>query len=253
MKEMRQDQLATLLAGRDTCTVTELAAAVDASVSTVRRDLDEMARSGRIRRVRGGAMAAHDRSDSDENNPFQVVLSHNRPSKDAIARRAAELVKDGDSVIIDIGTTTCRLAHYLVGRPLTVFTSSLPVLDEFRHDSTTEVIVIGGKLRRSYQSLVGVITEDVLARISANWAFLGTSGVSRGRVLDTSYVEVGIKRSILTHADRTVLLADHDKFPGSGNLEVAPVGDFSVLVTDSATPDGVINEIREADVEVLLA
>lgn len=197
-------------------------------------------------------MAPIPRRDRDEDRPFHIVALENRVDKDSIARRAADLVRDGDVIIIDIGTTASRLAHYLVGRSITVITTSLPVLDILRQDRATEVIITGGQLRRSYQSLVGVITEDVLAKVRADLAFLGTSGVDGSRVLDTSYVEVGVKRTMMAASARSILLADHTKFPGRGTLEVCPLSSFDAVVTDVDIPPAVLEGLRDHDVEVLL-
>lgn len=109
-------------------------------------------------------------------------------------------------------------------------------------------------LRRSYHSLVGVIAEDVLSKVSADLAFLGTSGVNaRGQVLDTSLVEVPVKRAMLRAAGRRVLLADHDKFPGAGALEVTGVDGFDAVVTDRRTGQEALEMLADKQVEAVIA
>lgn len=253
MKAIRQGQIQAMLARHEICTVAELVRGLGVSPSTIRRDLADLAARGEVVRERGGARSA-DSSDADEATPFVEVAEHNRLAKEAIARRAVSMVADGDVVIIDIGTTTRLLARHLRGRAVTVVTTSLTVLDELRPDPATEVILVGGVLRRAYHSLVGVIAEDVLSKLSADLAFLGTSGVNaRGQVLDTSLVEVPVKRAMLRAAGRHVLLADHDKFPGAGALEVTGVEGFDAVVTDHQTGQEALDMLADRQVEVVVA
>ena len=174
---------------------------------------------------------------SEVDRPFEVVADDASEAKDEIARAASELVDDGDVVLLDIGTTTRALARRLRGRPITVVTPSLAVLDELRDDESVELVLLGGTLRRRYHSLVGTLTEDSLRQVRGRIAFLGTSGVRGADVLDTTSVEVGTKRGLLAAAEQVVLLADHTKFPGRGSLRVCGLADVDVLVTDTPPTD----------------
>ena len=168
------------------------------SPSTIRRDLALLSRDGLLRRARGGGSPIEQDADS-----FDVVDRRSSDDKDAVAARAVALIEDGQVVCLDIGTTTARLARHLRGRRLTVITSSLAVVDELRHESAPEVIVLGGVLRNTYQSLVGLRTEQALSQLTANLCFLSTSGVtSNGQVLDTTGIEVAVKPSRQTTNSR---------------------------------------------------
>ena len=189
----------------------------------------------------GGSTAARHpcrRATPRSTGPYDEVADDAAVEKQAIARRAAHLVRDGDTVLLDIGTTTGALARELRGRAVTVITPSLAVLDALRSDPTTDVIVLGGLVRRRYHSLVGVLTEEALRQVHATTVFLGTSGVdANGWVLDTTSVEVPTKRGLIQAADQVVLLADHTKFPGQGVIRVCGLDSVSALVTtDLADP-----------------
>lgn len=134
-------------------TVEDLADQFGVSLSTIRRDLNALSEEGLLRRVRGGG------SIEPDSMPFSDVEHQQRPEKTRIAARAAELVNDGDVILIDIGTTTARLARELRGRRITVITSSLAVIDELRDDDAVELIVLGGAVRKNYNSMVGALTE----------------------------------------------------------------------------------------------
>ncbi|MFC7108388.1 DeoR/GlpR family DNA-binding transcription regulator [Nonomuraea rubra] len=172
--------------------VRDLASQLGVSPSTIRRDLEALDRDGTLRRVRGGALAsAGPGADADADRPFAEVMGTDEQDKEAVAARAARLVADGDVILLDIGTTTMRLARRLRGRRVTVVTSSLAVLDVLRSDPEVELLLLGGMVRRAYHSLVGVLTEAALGQVVADRVFLGASGVRPdGQLVDTTLAEV---------------------------------------------------------------
>jgi DeoR/GlpR family transcriptional regulator of sugar metabolism len=247
----REAEIVRVLRARGPASVDDLAQRLRVSASTVRRDLARLDARGRLQRVRGGAAVT---DDADGDLPFELVAEHDVADKLAIGVRAAEMVQDGDVVLLDIGTTVVQLARELVGRSVTVVTSSLAVLDVLRGDPTVELIMLGGVVRPSYHSVVGLLTEIGLGQVRADLAFLGTSGVrTGGEVLDSTRVEVQVKRSMIAAADRAVLLADRHKFPGSGGLKVCHVRELSGLVTNEGLHQAMVTTCREAGVEVVLA
>lgn len=228
LPHQRRMRIANIVKQNGDMTVAQLARKLQVSASTIRRDLSLLDREGMLTRVRGGVI------ESDA-NPFAEVAAYAHDEKQRIAREASQLIPDGAAVIIDIGTTGAALARELRGRELAVITASLAVVDELRDSSKTELIVLGGVLRQSYRSLVGNIPENALAQITADYAFLGTSGVRPdGMVLDSTGIEVPIKHSILEHSLNTYLLAAADKFPGSGLLNVTYLKNLTGLVTTAS-------------------
>jgi DeoR/GlpR family transcriptional regulator of sugar metabolism len=174
--------------------------------------------------------------------------------KDAVAERAAALVKDGETVLLDIGTTAHRLARRLRGRNLTVVTSNMAVYEELADDAGIELVLLGGMLRREYRSLVGFLTEDNLRQVHADHLFLGTSGVRPdGRVMDTTVVEVPVKRAMIAASDRVILLADSAKFPGTGVATVCGPEALNTVVTDAPVDARTASALREAGVTIVEA
>jgi len=221
------------------------------SESTIRRDLIDLAEAGLIRKVHGGAAPLEP---FEIDRPYAEVADDAAAEKRAIARRAAAMVRDGDSVLLDIGTTVGALAHELRGRPITVISSSIAALDVFRDDPLVDLVVLGGLLRRRYHSLVGPLTEETLRHVRATTVFLGTSGISSsGDVLDTTSVEVPTKRGLIAAGDRVVLLADQGKFPGRGSIRVCGVEELSALVTTRAADSRTLDLARSRGTEVVLA
>ena len=248
---MRHLEVMRRLKAEGALTVEQLCATADVSPATMRRDLDALQAEGLINRVRGGAVLRSDGADADATRPFASVVGADTDDKAAVAKVAADLVSDGDVVLLDIGTTTMMLAQRLRGRAITVVTASLAVLDVLREDTAVELILLGGQVRRSYHSLVGSLTEDALRQVCATIAFIGASGVrADGTVLDSTAVEVPVKRSLLHAADRGILLADRHKFPGSGALRVCTVGDLAGIVTNAGADPAALRRAREAGVDV---
>lgn len=228
--------------------VAQLAQTFGVSEMTVRRDLDELAREGRIERVRGGAVSV------SAEPPFGEMVIERYEAKDAIGAAAAALVRDGQTVMIDIGTTTLQAARHLHGKSVTVITSSLAVYEELVPDEAIELILPGGTVRRNYLSLVGILAESSLRQLKADILFLGTSAVdARFDVWDTTMVEVPIKRALIDAASEVVLLADAEKFSMAGLVRVCEAGAIDRVITDAPLPAEAAEAAERAGVAVTLA
>lgn len=228
--------------------VVELAQRFDVSEMTVRRDLAHLAQEGKLVRVHGGAVSER------EEPPFAKIAVERRDAKERIGAAAADLVRDGQTIMIDIGTTTLQLARELHGRELTVITSNLAVIEELLPDEGIELLVLGGLVRRNYRSLVGVLAEDALRQVSADLAFLGASGIRDDlSVMDSTMVEVPIKRGMIAAADRSVLLVDAAKFSMNGVVRVCGADALDAVVTDAPADAPAVARLVEAGVPVVRA
>ncbi|NNG36846.1 DeoR/GlpR family DNA-binding transcription regulator [Nakamurella aerolata] len=252
MKVQRHSRILERVRSGGVVSVEQLSSELAVSPSTIRRDLHQLDRAGVLARVHGGAaLPAHLLPDADTARPFATVAKADQDEKLIVARAAAARVRDGEVVALDIGTTTQLLARELRGRPVTVVTNSLAVLDELRDDESVELILLGGLVRRAYRSMVGVLTEDALRQLRVDQAFIGTSGVdTAGQVLDSTFVEVPAKRALVAAAREVVLVADGNKLPGTGTLRVLDVRDVQVLVTTASADPAILALCRELGVEV---
>jgi DeoR/GlpR family transcriptional regulator of sugar metabolism len=228
--------------------VSDLAQTFGVSEMTVRRDLRELASAGKLERVRGGAV------DAGSEPPFEETVVERFAEKNRIGAAAAALVRDGQTVMIDIGTTTLQAARHLHDREITVITTSLAVYEELMPDPAIELVLPGGVVRRNYRSLVGVLAEDSLRQLRADVLFLGTSAVDeRLAVWDSTLVEVPIKRAMIAAAGEVVLLADAAKFARDGIVRVCGAGDIDHVVTDASLSPGAREAIADAGLGVTLA
>lgn len=249
LQPQRHREILRVLSQEGSISVGVVAERFGASPATIRRDLNRLERNGMLFRVHGGAVLAPQSEAS-----FDHVTAEDHAGKESVAQTAANLVYDKEVVLLDIGTTTHRLAAHLRGRSVTVITSSLAVYEELRADTTVRLMLLGGMLRRHYRSMVGFLTEDALRQVHADRLFLATSGVRPdGSVMDDTAVEVPLKRAMLRATDQVVLIADKGKFPGHGMARVCGPDKVQVLVTnDGACPDSLV-AMRESGVEVIQA
>lgn len=238
--------------------MSELAESIGFSQATIRRDLQVLAREGVIDRRYGGAVLSEgSRSDiSDSGAREQPIAAERERDLDArqrMAASAAAVVRDGAVVVLDIGLTTPLIARALRGRPVTIVTANLEVLDEVRDDVSIDVVLLGGALRRNYQTLVGPLTALATSRIEADIVFLSCTGVRGEYVLDDMAVEAPIKQALIGTSDRVVLLAGERKFPGSGSLRVCTLTEIDTVVTTAGNASDALQRRLEAGGEVLFA
>lgn len=227
----------------------ELASLVDSSAVTVRRDLRFLESEGLIDRRRGGAVALGVLS----HEPTYSEKAHLAAAeKMAIADRAAELVDDGDAIVIGAGTTTQALARRLARRgELTVVTNSLLVAQALARAKNVDVVMTGGSLRGSIFALVGSAAEHSLTELRTSRAFISGNGITAERGLSTpNPLVAGIDRAIVAAADEVIVLADHTKVGVDTMVQTVPARNISRLITDEAADPGEVARLRDAGVVV---
>lgn len=208
----------------------ELAERFGVSASTIRRDLAELAQQGHVVRTYGGAL--------DSGHRVERTLREKDASrsveKDRIARAAARHVRDGDTVLLDAGTTTGRLARHLSDRAdLTVVTNGLTVLLALAESPHVEVVVLGGRLRRPNEAILGHTAERELRHIAPDRAFLGADGVTARGVNCPTLDQSHLKHAMLHASEDPWILADHGKFGAAQFPYWTPVDRECRLLVDA--------------------
>jgi DeoR/GlpR family transcriptional regulator of sugar metabolism len=252
LPSQRRQAVLRRLATQGEAGFTELAEEFGVSEMTIRRDLESLEADGLARRVRGGAISVVSRSYEP---PLSVRAATASEAKAAIGATAAALVNDGDTVIIDVGTTTLQLARALHGRHgLTVVTASLPIAVELGSDPDIRVLVTGGEVRHGELSLAGGMAEDAFAGLNCDLAFIGVAGVCvRPGLTEYNPGDGRVKRAAISAARRAVVLADASKLGRVAFATVAPLSAIDVLVTDAAAVVPATAEIAAAGVEIIEA
>ncbi|GAA3851123.1 DeoR/GlpR family DNA-binding transcription regulator [Streptomyces coacervatus] len=246
LAEQRHQLILQALRSVGTVTVTDLSGRLGASAATVRRDLLKLEEDGLLTRVHGGAVIEEDPA------PFAEAAQAQVSEKDAIAARAAMMIEDGQSVILDSGTTVHRLARHLHGRRITVITNNLGVYEELVQDENVELMLLGGMVIRESRMLDGFMAEDNLRQVHADWLFMGACGVrAGGQVMDTAVAEVPARRAMIAAGEKVALLADSTKFPGTGMVKICGPEDLDAVVTDASPDPATCTALQEAGVRVV--
>jgi DeoR family glycerol-3-phosphate regulon repressor len=252
----RQARILDLLARQGFLTVGDIADATRISEITVRRDLAELALRGALKRTHGGAMALRNGQAEifDAFEPaFDARRRRNSDAKTAIARAAAQLVKPGATIALDVGTSTLELARCLadVGE-IKVVTNNLRAASLLA-DSPHAVYVPGGRVRGKELSVYGPNAATQLGDYWFDLAFIGVSGVTEAGLFDYSPEDTDIKRIYMARAKQVVVLCDAQKFGHLSMVQVAELAQVHVLVTDAMPPEAIAAALAKANVRVLVA
>lgn len=252
---LRQQRLLEVINQRGGCSVEELAREFRVSDMTIRRDLAALAEQGRVVRTHGGA-APTERVSFEFR--FLERAGQRRRAKEQIGRAAAELVSDGDSVMLDSGTTTLALARALRSRrelrDVTIVTTSLPVASELQFCDGIRVLLLGGYLRRETPDLVGPVTESNLEKLRADLAFIGADALDeRGRSYNNEPALARMLGQMANAARRAYCVADSSKLGRSALAMVGDVSKWSGLITDDNATAAQLRNLRRRGVNVMIA
>lgn len=252
----RHSRIIEIVLEKGRITIPEICQLFSVSEMTARRDLNELDRRGLLRRIHGGAVANLGRSYEP---PFPMRAAKNQEVKVAIGRKAAELIYDGDSIALDVGTTTLEIVRWLKGkRNLTIITNCLPianrVVDVLSLEADARLIITGGIVRPRELSMIGALPERVYQEFHVDKAFIGIAGISLDDGLTEYNMEdAQIKKNLLHSAREKIVVADSSKFGVTTFVSVAPLTAVDKIVTDAGASPEMIEQIREMGVEVVLA
>ena len=250
LSQQRQKLILDFLRTHKLAQVQHLSDILGMSLSTVRRDLSDMEGIGIVRRVHGGAILVQELPES----PILQRSSTYIDEKQRIGAAAAQMVEDGETIIITGGTTTEMMIPHLAEKlSLTVVTNALNIawkLAQFTHIS---VVVLGGYLRHSEYSLLGHLTIQAMQDIHVGKIFHGIYGLDLANGLAGTYIqEVQTDREIIDAAQQLIVLADSSKFGRTGAVRLAPIERVSTLITDKGAPGDEVEALQEKGITVLL-
>ncbi|GAA4586615.1 DeoR/GlpR family DNA-binding transcription regulator [Planotetraspora phitsanulokensis] len=261
--EGRRERIAALVADRTFVRIGDLAEAFGISRVTVRADLDFLEKQGRLKRVRGGALAdarpgalPASRAGGLIESSFEDAMDASATEKTLIGRAAAQLITSGESVILEAGTTTMAVARALVERAdlrdVVIFTNGLAIALELeRAIPRFTVIVTGGTLRPLQHSLVNPLGVGMLAQINADTLFLGCNGVHpRTGFTNLNLPEAELKQAMIRSAGRRMFVADGSKLGRVELAPICPIDEADLLLTGASADAQAVAECREAGLDI---
>jgi DeoR/GlpR family transcriptional regulator of sugar metabolism len=237
----RHRRILQLLENEGDVKVDELSERFEVSQVTIRKDLTELEEQGLLQRTYGGAVYSHR---SRFNVSFLEKLQLEAPRKDAIAQLALNYIHEGDTIVLDAGSTTLSLARALQGklRSLYVISNSVPAALELSR-AGYEILLIGGQVRNHSLALIGPVAVKTLESLHADRAFLGTSGITLSHGHSTpNPLDAEVKQAMMRSADETYVLTDSSKFGHACLASFASLSEVHLTLTDPGIPP----EFREA-------
>jgi len=249
--EERRKKILDILNNHGRCRVAHLSKQLSVSEVTIRMDLDVLEKQGLLRRTHGGAILnpkiGFERAYQFEEASFQE-------EKRRIGWRAAELVSDGDTVILDVGTTVMEVARHLTRyKNITVVTNALNIAAFLENYPDISVIVTGGHLRPTRHSLVNPYADLILKKIYADVAFIGANGIEvEYGVTNVNIPEAEMKIGFIKASRRRILVADSSKIGNVARVKVGDLEDFHLFITDKQAETKQVRLIEEAGLPVEL-
>lgn len=235
-------------------TIQDLVELTEASVATLRRDIASLHTQGRIKRVRGGAEAIHPpQFGTLTGRPFKVSESENLDLKRVIAREAVALCEEGDSIIINGGSTTFQMVHFLALRRLQVLTNSFAIAEHLLRQSKSTVIVPGGAIYRDQSLILSPFDNDVIRNFYARRMFMGCQGIGPLGVMESDALIIQSEQKLMGQADELVLMVDSTKFTRRTSLILCPLERVSTLITDDGISDEARRMVEDAGIKLIIA
>ncbi|HET6487225.1 MAG TPA: DeoR/GlpR family DNA-binding transcription regulator [Spirochaetia bacterium] len=249
--EERLTRILRLLKEENRVTVREVSENLQVSEDTIRRDFSRLAERGLVLRTHGGIMSRE--SVALDPGMHEKSVQH-RDEKEAIARKAADLVAHGEIIVLDAGTTTERVVKHLAEKQnLTILTDALNIAMEATRRSIPTVI-LGGIIRNSTLCITGPDAVEMIRHYHTDKLIMGVSAISTSRGLMTANrMEAEIKKELIKTASQVIVVADHSKLQMPGFYTFASLKDLSILVTDKGANPDLVKELQDGGVRVLLA
>jgi DeoR/GlpR family transcriptional regulator of sugar metabolism len=248
----RQKIILKLVQERSIVSVSDLVEILDASDATVRRDINALADRGEIRRIRGGAEAVRPRHEARlVGTPFALSRNIHVQQKRAIARAAATLIEDGDSIIISGGTTTFALVEFLTEHNLDILTNSIPIVTQLLATSRNRVTIPGGTIFREQNIVLSPFENDTIENFWAEKMFASGFGVNRFGLMEADPLIVQSHTRLLRRTEKLIVMADSSKLQQRSSMIVAALEQISTLITDDGANDEVLALFRNAGIEVI--
>jgi DeoR/GlpR family transcriptional regulator of sugar metabolism len=250
LAQERRNHLLEMVRIRRFASLPELVEALSVSESTIRRDLDYLEQQGSARRIHGGVLYAGISPKLPHFDARQPTLWK---EKRAIAERAVSLIDPADSVLLDGGSTTYEVARLMVGRPLHVVTTSLPVANLFAADPQSDLVLIGGNICPRTGVARGPYADQMISSLRVRKAILSTAAIGEEGFFNNNLLLVETERAMMRAADEVIVVADSSKFGHQSLAHVCKLSAVQHLVVDEGISDEWRQRIEAAGVNLLVA
>ena len=250
IKEERKSQILELVNSHEIISIDDIAAALDVSKATVRRDIDELAVEGTVEKTRGGIMSVSHKLRIEPS--LRARSNMNVDEKGRMAEAALKYVRDNEYIVFDSGTTVYELVRLIRGDSrLTAVTYDLLTALELAKRPQIDLLMIGGFLRKNYFSTYGFFAEGMLKRIRVDKAFLSADAVDLQQgIMGYTSDDIRLKQMIVEAAGEVILMCDHSKFSGQAFINICDLKKVSRVITGRELAPGIVEKLISMGITV---
>ena len=243
--EQRRDEILQAIEQKGFVSLSELVTRFEISESTIRRDLEHLDGTGQIRRTRGGATYT-----GESITPFEERFRNSSQEKQNIGRAVADLIQNGETILLGGGTTTFEVARGFLGKTLQIVTNSLPIANLLGQQKKIELILIGGYLYPRTGVALGPLAENALREIHVPRVIMGTGGITEKGLFNSNTLLVECERLMLQAAEEIWVVVDSSKFGRSALAYVCELSKVTRMFVDAGLSDAWRETIRKADIDL---
>jgi DeoR family ulaG and ulaABCDEF operon transcriptional repressor len=256
----RWNRIIDMLHATKVTSVEQFSTKLNVSPATIRRDLNELHSDGRLCRVRGGAIALD--PNSNHGDPFfglsgqlnqADTLSMNTKEKRAIGEKAASMIEDNDSIIIDGGSTTVYMTQHIRAENLMVLTTSIPIMNSLLGRPKIRILIAGGEVFQEQALVLDPYSHGIVNKFSATKLFIGAQAVTSRGLMQTDPLLVQNEQQLIGRAEKVILLADSSKFEAKASLSVCGLDAIDTVVTDSGLSEDAKKMLVDNDIEIVIS
>ncbi|MGV7207162.1 DeoR/GlpR family DNA-binding transcription regulator [Oxalobacteraceae bacterium A2-2] len=252
MNHDRHKTLLKLLSTQQWVSVRQLVEELDVSPATVRRDINSLADRKLLTPIRGGARALLRKPPPQlAGDMFGKSLFSSTARKRGIARHAASLCKDGDTIIINGGSTTFMMTEYLADRQLTILTNSFLMARHLIANSANDIVIPGGEVYREQNIILGAYDSDVTRYHYASKIFTSAYGLSLLGLTESDPIVIDAEKRLMGQADELIVLADSSKFGRNAGLILCELDKISTVITDTDVSDRAVRMLEDQGIKVV--
>jgi DeoR family glycerol-3-phosphate regulon repressor len=251
-QQKRQNEILASVKSRGACSIVELASEFKVSDETIRRNIKPLVRQGLIEKVHGGIVL---NQNQEPEPPFEKRMNEQVEEKKQISKLVAGIIRDGDSIMLDTGSTTAYVARALAEhRNLSVVTNCTEIARTLARETSNRVHICGGALRPDDWATFGSAAIDFVRQFHVNYAILSIGGVTAsGSFMDYHLEEAEFSRAVIAQARKTIVVADHTKFGNPNFIKVCDFEQIDMVVVDRQPAPDIMHGLNEAGVTVISA
>jgi DeoR/GlpR family transcriptional regulator of sugar metabolism len=245
----RRRKILDIIKEKESVKVPDLSKKFDVTLETIRRDLEKLENEGHIKRSYGGAVL---NKSTNEDMPINIREITNKDDKNSIGKAVADLIEDGDTILMDSSTTILYVAKYLKDKKITIITNALKIPMILAGHSNIQIISTGGTLKSSSLSFVGHWTESAIEKYYVNKAVLSCKAIDiEHGIMEPHQLETEVKKTMINSCEKVILAADSSKFNRKSFIKAYPLETIDILVTDKSLSNRWLETLKDDGVEVI--